>query len=402
MLESSCGLLRQSHSLPPCNRSAPDVLRRSRIATTGAGSVRRSPGRLLEAGRSAQAYACLLSSRSWTCAVRRSRSGLATDPALASAANARRVQTAAPPGEPRSAAAAGVRGSPLDRHRDPGRRSTTWWRACPTARLLLARQLPTRSTSTCGAARLSTRSFGWIALPPASAEELLQALLGAASRWSRSAKLLDRADRGQSALPGRDRTDIGRVPACWPASGAPTIWLTTPLRSIEVPTTVQAVPGARASTGCRSTTSDCSRPARRHRQGRARSALLDGHCRFARTTSFAAGSRDLQAAEFLLRGTPLSAISSSPSSTPLRTQVVYAKPAARDVAVPLHARLVETIERPVRETGSPIMPSGSVYHAFARGSMGTERRSICGRPARGRCCAVSDTDPRWCRLTSRR
>ena len=94
-------------------------------------------------------------------------------------------------------------------------------------------------------------------LPPASAEELLQALLGDDPSLEPLKHLLDRADRGQSLLPGGERADPGGDRS--PGRGA---WRLSPgaSRSPRCRCRPRCRPcWRRASTGCRRRTSASSR-----------------------------------------------------------------------------------------------------------------------------------------------
>ena len=104
----------------------------------------------------------------------RRRSRLAgPGPAAAAPAHPRRGQAAAAAREPGAAAAAGVRGPPLDRLRDAGASSTASWRACPP-RASCSWSPTGPSTSTAGAAAAYYTQLRLDPLPPASAEELLR------------------------------------------------------------------------------------------------------------------------------------------------------------------------------------------------------------------------------------
>ena len=146
------------------------------------------------------------------------------DAALASArsaaappAHARRRQAPAAAREPGAAAARRVRGPALDRLARPRRCSTAWSRACPRARCCCS-STTGPSTSTAGAARPTTRSFGIDPLAAESAEELLRALLGDGPRpCSRcSALLIERTEGNPFFLEESVRTLVETE--CWSAS----------------------------------------------------------------------------------------------------------------------------------------------------------------------------------------
>ena len=177
-------------------------------------------------------------------------------PAAAPPAHARRRQAPAAAREPGAAAAPGLRGSALDRRRDPGvarqpgREPAD--RAAPAPG-----QLPPRVPARLGRARPTTRQLRLDPLPAESAEELLEALLGADPRLATAQAAADRADRGQPVLPrgeradaGRDRSALGRARRLSPGDDRSTAFRCRPRCRRSWP---------RASTGCRPRTSGCCR-----------------------------------------------------------------------------------------------------------------------------------------------
>ena len=80
-------------------------------------------------------------------------------------------------------------------------------------------------------------------LPPASADELLQACSGTIPSLARAHAAPDRAHRGQSLLPGGERAHAGGDAGAGGERGA--YRLAQALPSIQVPATVQAVLAAR-------------------------------------------------------------------------------------------------------------------------------------------------------------
>ena len=180
MLAGRLGVLRQGHQLPARDRSPQGLFpdRRSRRARTR--SARRSPARLLTLDRALEptlpALLALLDvpvdDPQWQ----------APRPAAAPAADAGRGQAPAPAREPGAAAPAWCSRTSTGSTPRPRRCWTASSRACPPARLLLARQLPARVPAPLGQQDL---------LHPAPARS---AAAGERGRAARRASLGDRPD----------------------------------------------------------------------------------------------------------------------------------------------------------------------------------------------------------------
>ena len=165
-------------------------------------------------------------------------------------------QTPAPAGEPGAAPLAGLREPPLDRHRDPGisRWSVGEPPRCPPAP---ARQLPPRVSAGWGQKTYYTQ-LRLDPLPPASAEALLQSLLGDdPSLEPLKQRLIERTQGNPFFLEESMRTLV-ETQVLVGNQGA--YCLARALPSIQVPSTVQAVLAARIDRLPRRRNSFCKLP----------------------------------------------------------------------------------------------------------------------------------------------
>ena len=152
------------------------------------------------------------------------------------------VQAPAPAREPGAAAAAGVRGPALDRRRDPGAARQPGGepaRRPPPA----VGELPARVRARLGPQDLLSAAP---ARPAAAGERRTSCSrpCSGTTRGSAAQAAADRAHRGQSLLPRRERPHAGGDRGARAASGAATGWRSPP-ESTQVPATVQAVLAAR-------------------------------------------------------------------------------------------------------------------------------------------------------------
>ena len=258
-------------------------------------------------------------------------------PAATPPADAGGGQATAPPGEPGPAAAGGLRGSPLDRRRDPGTARRPG-REPPDRPPPAPRQLSARVPARLGQQDLLHPAPD----RPAAARERRGAARTRCSGEDRTLEPLkrdpDRADRGQSLLPGGERPDPGGDPGARRASGAPTGWRGRP-----------SDPGAGHGAGDpgrahrpAAARGQAPAPGRRgHRQGRAVRAAA-GDRRAARGRACARGSRQLQAAEFLYE-TSLFPDLEYTFKHALTHEVAYGS-LLQERRRALHARIVEAIE----------------------------------------------------------
>ena len=168
------GLVREGHAVPARDRAAQGVLP-DRGPRRPAAIREKVTGQDPDPRPRRWSPPCPPSSRSWTCRSRSRVGGPRSAPAAP--ADARRGQAPAAAREPGPAAAPGLRGSPLDRRRDPG--AARQPRREPPDRAAPApRQLPPGVPARLGRARPTTRQLRLDPLPPESAEELLEGLLG--------------------------------------------------------------------------------------------------------------------------------------------------------------------------------------------------------------------------------
>ena len=128
--------------------------------------------------------------------------------AAATTAHPGRPEGAARARKPAAAACPGVRGSALDRRRDPGAaREPGRKHARPVACCCWSTTVPTIGTA--GRAGPTTRSCASIRSRRQGADELLSGLLGDAPDLVGAEGSAARGERGQSAVPGRERTHSG-------------------------------------------------------------------------------------------------------------------------------------------------------------------------------------------------
>ena len=234
-------------------------------------------------------------------------------------------------------------------------------------------ELSPRVPARAGAARPTTGSSGSTA-PPESADELLEALLGADARARPAQAAPDRADGRQPVLPRGERADSGGDGG---PGGRARRLPTRPARRISADPRHGAGDPGRAHRPAGARGQAAAPGGRRHRQGRALSAA-PGH----RRRAGARGARradHLQAAEFLYE-TRLFPDLEYTFKHALTHEVAYGG-LLHERRRALHARIVEAIER-LLPSASPSRPSGSPITPCA-GSCGRRRSPISARRGSG-------------------
>ena len=280
----------------------------------------------------------------------------------------------------------------------PRRCSTAWSRACrPPACCCWSTTGP--STSTAGASKTYYRQLRIDPLPPESAEELLDALLGDDPALAPLKQLLIK--RRQPVLPRGERPDPRGDEGAGRGARAVSADATGPARSRSRPRCRRSWP--RASTGSRSGDKRLLQAA----------AVIGKDVPFALLQAIAELPEERCAAARPICRPPSSSTrrGSSPiSSTPSSTRSPTRSPTAaccRSAAATLHARIVEAIESAVTRiasastsSGSPITPSaascgrrpseylrqagqqGGARSALRTPGPGSSRRSASSRPCR--------------------
>ena len=220
---------------------------------TRARSGPRSPGRCSPWTRPSRTP-CRPSWRSWTCLPEDSPL-LTPRPAAASPAHPRGAQARAAARKSGAAAAPGVRGPALDRHRDPGaaRQSGREPAHGPAA---AAGQLSSRVPARLGQQDLLHATA---ARPPAASERrgALAGPAGGRPQPGAAHAALDRAHRGQSLLPGGERAHPGGNRGAGRGTRGPIVW-PSPSTTCRCPPRCRRC-WRRASTACRPRRSGCSR-----------------------------------------------------------------------------------------------------------------------------------------------
>ena len=363
------GLLRQGDAVPAGHRPAQGLLAGSRSATIRGAIREKVTGKLLTLDRGAASRSCRRCWRCSTCPSTTPRGKRSTRPA-----------PPADPGRGQAAAAAGEPGQPLllvfeDLHWIDAETQAlldSLVESLPTARLLLLVNYRP-STSTPGAARPTTRSSGSTRCRRRAPRSCSTRCSGTTATSSRSSALLIERTEGNPFFLEESVRTLVETEVLVGERGA-----------YRLAQAARTHPGAGDGPGGpggphrppaargQAAASD----GRRDRQGRAVRAA-PGHRRACPRTTCGAGSRHLQAAEFLYE-TSLFPELEYTFKHALTHEVAYGS-LLQERRRALHARIVEAIETALRRPPDRARRAAGAPRAPGRG-VGQGGRATSGRP----------------------